>query len=263
MPQSDKTAVLNQIIAGLPPAAVAFSGGVDSSLLASVVYEVQGKEALALTIDSIFVPRSEIADAVRVAAEIGIEHRILSSDTPDDTILSNPRNRCYHCKKTMFGRLLAAAREMGREILLDGTNLDDLGDHRPGLDAVKELKIRSPLLEAELTKAEIRERSRQRGLSTSENPSMACLASRIPYGESITEAGLGMVEAAEGYLQGLGFAGLRVRKHGCIARIELLPQDRLRFIDLELMERVSRKLKQIGFSYVTLDLDGYRTGSLN
>jgi len=260
---TEKRDHLFHIIQELPGSAVAFSGGVDSTLLASVVHEVQGTEAVALTVDSAFVSRSEMDGAFWAAAEIGITHQVITLKEIDEQILANPTDRCYHCKKVIFGRLLETAHKMGKQVLLEGTNLDDLDDYRPGLKAVKELEVRSPLLEAQLTKEEIRQLSRSRGLSTWKHVSMACLASRIPYNDLITPESLQMVEQAESFLKTMGLKGLRVRKHGSIARIEVSADERSLFFDLTLMETVSRELKKIGFQFVTLDLEGYRTGSLN
>lgn len=263
MSLTEKFEHLKQIIKSLPPAAVAFSGGVDSSLLASVLYEIQGEQSVALTVDSIFASRAEMDEALKVAREIGIQHRVIQLDKMDSAILANPPDRCYHCKKVIFGNLLKIAGDLEITTLLDGSNLDDLEDYRPGHKAVNELKVKSPLLEAGLTKADIRELSRERGLSTWNRPSMACLASRIPYQHLITPENLKMIEQAETIITELGFSSFRVRKHGEVARIELDPADRSRFVDPDLMDRVSQELKTIGFKFVALDLEGYRTGSLN
>lgn len=260
---TEKSERLNQIIRSLPPAAVAFSGGVDSSLLSSVVYGIQGEKAVALTIDSIFASRAEMEEAVAVAGEIGIDHRVITIEEMDSTVLANPSDRCYHCKKTIFGRMLSYAETMGKKVLLEGSNLDDLDDYRPGLKAIRELTVKSPLLEAGLTKEEIRQLSRERGLPTWNRPSMACLASRIPYRDRITADDLQMVEKAEAFLREKEFTGFRVRKHGTLARIEVSPGDRSRFIDLSLMDSITRAFKKMGFTFVALDLEGYRTGSLN
>ncbi len=260
---TEKSAHLNEIIKALPPAVIAFSGGVDSSFLSSVVYQIQGKKAVALTVDSIFSSRTEMEEAVQVAAEIGIRHQVIAIGEMDSTVLANPSDRCYHCKKNIFGLLLERADSLNKSVLLDGSNLDDMDDYRPGLKALKELKIKSPLLEAELTKEDIRQLSKERGLSTWNHPSMACLASRIPYQDLITADSLKMVERAEAFLKAQGFTNFRVRKHGLLARIEVPPEDRSRFIDLSLMETVTQAFKKIGFKFVALDLEGYRTGSLN
>ncbi|MBT4268302.1 MAG: ATP-dependent sacrificial sulfur transferase LarE [Deltaproteobacteria bacterium] len=260
---TDKMDHLRQIIKMLPSSAVAFSGGVDSALLASVLLEVQGDQALALTVDSIFASREEMEDAINFATEIGIEHQMIALDEMDDSVMANPVDRCYHCKKKVFSTLLETAQALGRNILLDGSNLDDLDDYRPGMKAIKELGVKSPFLEAQLTKAEIRKFSKARGLSIWNKPSMACLASRIPYDDPITSESLRMVETAEKYLITRGLIRFRVRKHGNLARIEVSPEERPLFFDLTLMEEVSSELKKIGFRFVALDLQGYRTGSLN
>jgi len=263
MDLTDKMDHLRHILKTIPSAAVAFSGGVDSALLASVLLEVQGDQALALTIDSIFASRTEMEDAINFATEIGIDHRMIALDDLDDAVLKNPVDRCYHCKKKVFSKLLETAHALDRTVLLDGSNLDDLDDYRPGMKAIEELEVRSPLLEARLTKAEIREISRERGLSTWNKVSMACLATRIPYDDPITAENLRMVETAEKYLITRGLTRFRVRKHGNLARIEVSPEERPLFFNLTLMEEVSSELKKIGFRFVALDLQGYRTGSLN
>ncbi|MFH2132073.1 MAG: ATP-dependent sacrificial sulfur transferase LarE, partial [bacterium] len=202
-------------------------------------------------------------DAVRVAAEIGIDHRIIPLQNMDETILGNPVDRCYHCKTVVFSKLQEIARALGRTVLLDGSNLDDLDDYRPGLKAKEELGVRSPFLEARLTKADIRQLSRSRGLSTWNKPSMACLASRIPHHDPITSESLRMVETAESFLKNLGLKQFRVRKHGDLARIEVSAGERPLFFNPTLMETVSRELKKTGFRFVALDLEGFQSGSLN
>ena len=263
MELTDKLNRLSEVLKALPSSAIAFSGGVDSTLLASMARALHGEQALALTVDSMFVSRSEMEEAVKIAAGIGIEHQMITLQKIDGNILANPTDRCYHCKTAVFGKLLEIARNQGKNNLLDGTNLDDLGDYRPGLKAMQELGVKSPFLEAQLTKADIRLLSQARGLSTWDKPSMACLASRIPYDDPITSENLSMVEKAESFLIKQGLSQFRVRKHGNLARIEVSPEDRPRFFDLSLMEKVSLELKNLGFRFVALDLEGYRTGSLN
>lgn len=243
--------------------AVAFSGGVDSTLLLFAAREALGPDrVLAVTARSHTLPGRELARAQATARELGVPYLELEIDELADPVFrSNPPDRCYHCKK---GRL----REMGREAgargfatIVEGTNRDDLSDYRPGLKATEEAGARSPLLEAGLGKAEIRELSRDFGLVGWDRPAAACLASRIPYGEEITSERLHMVEEAEDYLADLGFAPVRVRHHGELARIEVAPGDRARLLTLS--DEVGQRLAALGFKFVALDLAGYRTGSLN
>jgi uncharacterized protein len=242
---------------------VAFSGGVDSSFLCHAAAAALGEGAVAFTILSPMLPQSEVDQARGIAAQVGIRHVLLEEPEIDEEVAANPRERCYYCKKREFGRILAAAREQGIGTVLDGSNLDDLGDYRPGLKALEELGIMSPLREAGLTKAEIRALSRRFNLPTWDKPAFACLASRIPYGERIDEEKLARVEKAEDALRSRGFRQFRVRSHGDIARIEVAPEERRRFFDESLLDGVSQSLKSLGFTYVALELEGYAMGSLN
>jgi uncharacterized protein len=254
---------LLRLIADRGGAAVAFSGGVDSSFLCHVAAVTLGPKAVAITVVSPMLPKSEIDCARRVAEQIGIEHILIEESEIDDKVAANPKERCYFCKKLEFGAILEAARERGIYTVLDGSNRDDLTDYRPGLKALKELRIFSPLREAGLTKAEIRELSRRFNLPTWNKPPFACLASRIPYGERIDRDKLRRVERAEDHLRETGFRQFRVRSHGDIARIEVAPEERHRFFDEALMDRVSRNFKSYGFLYVSLELEGYVMGNLN
>jgi uncharacterized protein len=209
------------------------------------------------------LPKSEIEWARTVARKTGIEHIYIEESEIDDEVAKNPRNRCYFCKKIEFGRILEAAKERGVSTVLDGSNHDDLSDYRPGLRAISELRISSPLREAELTKAEIRELSRRFDLPTWDKPAFACLASRIPYGEGIDKEKLARIERAEDFLRSSGFRQFRVRSHGDIARIEAAPEERRRFFDEALLDTISRSLKSFGFLYVAFELEGYVMGSLN
>ncbi|MGE5633247.1 MAG: ATP-dependent sacrificial sulfur transferase LarE [Caulobacteraceae bacterium] len=203
-------------------------------------------------------------DAESVTRGTAMEHIFMNMDVMSiGGFRDNPPDRCYHCKKAIFGRIKEEAAKYGIEIILDGTNSDDDNDYRPGMKALKELGVKSPLKECGLGKSEIREYSRQLGLGTWDKPSMACLASRIPYNESITLEKLKLVEKAEMYLQQEGFRQFRVRCHGNIARIEIAPAEMPKILDLDIMKSINDELKAIGFSYVTLDMQGYRTGSLN
>lgn len=242
--------------------AVAFSGGVDSTLLLAVAHEQLGSKALALTADSTFVPQRELEEAVAFCNEHGIRQVVYTSNELEvEGIADNPPNRCYLCKRHLFGRFLEIARENGCAFVAEGSNLDDSADFRPGFQAVRELGVKSPLLSAGLTKQDIRDISREMALPTWNKQSYACLASRFPYGDLIDGEKLGMVDAAEQLLLDLGFTCARVRIHNTIARIEVLPDQ----FDLAMRNRqaIANRFAEIGFDYTTLDLQGYRTGSMN
>ena len=245
-------------------AAVAFSSGVDSTFLLRVAHEELGENVVAVTARSHSFPKRELDEAAAFCAREGVRHEIIDSEELDiPGFAENPPDRCYHCKKALFGKLVAFAQANGLAAVLEGSNMDDDGDYRPGRRAIMELGIRSPLHDAGLTKAEIRVLSKRMGLPTADKPSFACLASRFPYGERITAAGLERVERAEQWLMdaGLGLAQLRVRSHGDMARIEVPPADIPRLATRA--EEIAAALKSFGFAYVALDLQGYRTGSLN
>jgi uncharacterized protein len=263
MTLDEKYERLLEIIAAQGSAAVAFSGGVDSSFLCHAAAAALGDKAVAITVVSPMLPRSEIDGAGEIAARIGITHFLIEEPEIDEEVAANPRERCYFCKKKEFGNILQAARNRGIAVVLDGSNMDDLGDYRPGLKALEELRILSPLREAELTKGEIRELSRRFDLPTWDKPAFACLASRIPYGERIDREKLSRVEKAEDTLRALGFRQFRVRSHGGIARIEVAPEERRRFFDETLLDSVSRTFKSYGFLYVALELEGYVMGNMN
>ncbi len=253
---------LKDIIGEMDSALVAFSGGVDSTLLLSLASEDLGGKVVAVTANSEIFSRKEVSQAVKLAKEAGVKHRLVESgELNNENFLSNPSNRCYYCKKEIFSGLWKLAREEGCRYLLDGANAADLEDFRPGIQAVQELDIKSPLQEAGLTKEEIRELSRWYRLPTADKPSMACLASRIPYGRRIIKEELKQVEAAEEYLQERGTGQVRVRHYGEIARIEVMPEEMSRM--LKDREKIVRKFKELGFVYVTLDLQGFRSGSMN
>ena len=243
-------------------AAVAFSSGVDSTFLLRVAHEVLGDRVIAVTARSRSFPKRELDEAMAFCAREGVRHEIIDSEELDiPGFVANPPDRCYHCKKALFGKLIAFAQMNGLAAVLEGSNVDDDGDYRPGLRAIRELGVRSPLHGAGLTKAEIRALSREMGLPTWNKPSFACLASRFPYGEEITEERLGRVERAEQFLMDLGFGQVRVRSHGDMARIEVPPADIPRIAARA--EEIAAALQSFGFAYVALDLQGYRTGSLN
>lgn len=245
-------------------AVVAFSGGVDSSLLVAVAHDALGEATLGVTALSPLMPREEMDRAKITAESLGIRWRTVSPVNLDDPIfLKNPSDRCYHCKKIIFGKILEVAAEEGAPFVLDGSNTDDLKDYRPGLLALKELGIRSPYLELGISKAEVRAIARWRGLPNWNSPSAACLASRIPYGESITRERLERIGRAESSLRRLGFGQIRVRDHGALARIELIGEEFERLIHEGIRDLMTRCCREAGYRYVTLDLEGYRTGSLN
>lgn len=255
---------LKNRIASAGKAAIAFSGGVDSVFLLYAAKEALGDQVLALTVSLHAVPRRELQEAEDFCRQHGIRYRIETADEFSiEGFADNPPNRCYLCKKTLFQMMLDAAAAEGFEILMEGSNLDDQGDYRPGLRALQELEIQSPLKETGFTKEEIRKMSRMLGLPTWEKPSMACLASRFVYGERITPEKMAMVEQAEEYLAELGFVQRRVRMHGSLARIELLLQDIPAMMEESRYKRVQKRLSELGFSYVTLDLKGFESGSMN
>lgn len=258
-----KYEALKKYINKLDNAAVALSGGVDSSLLAKVCFDVLGDHSIAITIVSPMLSKKELVDAQRVASVIGIRHILLPEKEIESEVRQNPVNRCYFCKKIEFGLVIDEAKRYGVKQVLDGSNADDISDYRPGAKAAKELQVKSPLQVVGLTKNEIRELSRMFSLPTSNKPAFACLASRIPYGEEITGEKLERIEKAEVFLQSLGFREMRVRSHDTIARIEVAPTEREKLFDTELMDRVSQKLKSYGFLYVCMELEGYSLGSLN
>ncbi len=258
---------LKAYIQTLGSLAVAFSGGVDSAYLSDVAHEVLGGRMVAVTARSALFPEREYRESEAFCREKGIRQlTVLSDELETETFRRNPKNRCYLCKKDLFRKILALAEKEGIGYVAEGSNMDDLGDYRPGLQAVAELGIVSPLREAGLTKQEIRDLSEKRALPTWNKPSFACLASRFVYGETITRERLNRVGAAEQLLLDLGFRQMRVRVHGEVsetARIEVLPEDIGRFAEEQLRQKVWAGLKALGFAYVTLDLQGYRTGSMN
>ena len=259
----EKYEKLKSVILSYDKVAVAYSGGVDSTLLAKVSYDVLHENAIAITLVSPMNAKSEMKDAEDFAHEIGIKHyQILDKDVEPE-VLANPTNRCYFCKKIEFTKILEKANECGIKTVFDGSNMDDLSDYRPGLQALSELKVVSPLREAELTKSDIRQLSKQLGLRSWEKPALACLGSRVPYGEKITLEKLSKIDRSEDFLRSLGLVQFRVRSHDDMARIEIAPDERSKLFDTELLDKISATLKSFGYLYVCFELEGYKTGSLN
>ena len=243
---------------------IAFSGGVDSTFLAKAAHMALGDKAIAVTARSPSYPKAELEEACRLARLIGIKHLLIDTDEVlDSNYAANPPNRCYFCKINLFGKLKPLAQELGVRHILHGANADDLNDFRPGTQAAKEQGALAPLAELGFTKEEIRQLSRWLGLPTWNKPSFACLSSRFPYGSQITPEKLRQVEEAEDFLRQHGFKVFRVRHHDTLARIEVPPEDFHRFLDNEFRTALIKRFREIGFLFVTLDLSGFRSGSMN
>ena len=260
----EKTQRLENYLKELGGVAVAFSSGVDSTFLLKTAHDVLGERAIAVTARSCSFPARELNEARAFCEAQKIEHIIVDSEELSiEGFAQNPKNRCYLCKRELFSKIINIAKEHGISYIAEGSNTDDNGDYRPGLTAVAELGVKSPLREAELSKAEIRELSKEMGLPTWDKQSFACLSSRFVYGETITEEKLSMVDKAEQKLLDLGFHQVRVRIHGNIARIEIDRSQLAEIVKPEIAQPLAEYLHELGFLYVSLDLDGYKTGSMN
>jgi uncharacterized protein len=264
MNQNEKLQKLKMYIKPLEKMVVAFSGGVDSSFLLKVAHDLLGEGVLAVTARSSTYPEREYKEAVEFAQKYGINHKIIVSEELDvEGFSENPPDRCYLCKKELFAKIKKIASENEVKYVAEGSNIDDLQDYRPGFRAVEEFSILSPLREVGLTKNEIRSLSKDMGLKTWDKPSFACLSSRFPYGNKITEQKLGMVDKAEQFLLDLGFRQVRVRHHDTIARIEVYESEIQKIIEVDYRKKIDDKFKEIGFKYTAIDIMGYRTGSMN
>lgn len=257
-----KVEKVHQLLQEMDKVIVAYSGGIDSTLVLKMAHDVLGENALGITAISASMPEREQEESVSIARQIGARLELITSDETDDArYLANAPDRCFFCKSNVYDHMVVYAQEHGYDAILDGTNADDAGDHRPGRQAAREHGVRSPLLEAGITKEEIRELGRQYGLPNWDKPAAACLSSRVPYGTMISIPMLGQIDHAEQTLRDLGFRQLRVRHHDQIARIEVEAQDLPKV--LEKRDQIVTRFKELGYLYVTLDLAGFRSGSMN
>jgi pyridinium-3,5-biscarboxylic acid mononucleotide sulfurtransferase len=260
----EKEQKLFAALAGMQRVIVAFSGGTDSAYLAWAANRVLGGNAIAITADSASLPESHKRDAEAFVQRFGIAHEyIVTNEFDNPDYVRNDPNRCFHCKDELFTRLAEVGRERGFDHIIYGVNVDDLGDYRPGQNAARQHQVAAPLADAGLTKAEIRELSRAVDLPTWDRPASACLSSRIPYGTPVTIQNIKTVETGEEEIKALGFRQFRVRFHGEVVRLEVAPEEMEKALNLEMARRFTKIFKDLGFKYVTLDLEGYRQGSLN
>lgn len=261
--ENPKYSRLLDYLKNLDSAAVAFSGGVDSSFLLAAGKKALGNKIIGITVDSPALPRYELDDARKLANSLKVQHVVIQSDEIETEVKQNPVNRCYFCKKIEFGSIQEEAKRLGINVVLDGSNADDLKDYRPGMKATNELQVLSPLLEIGITKEEIRQFSKDLGLFTWDKPAYACLFSRIPYGQEIKIEDLKKVELSEKYLIDKGFKTIRVRCHNDLARIEVAKTERSKLVEEPLATEIATTLKSFGFKFVSIDIQGYRMGSFN
>ncbi|MCR1935390.1 ATP-dependent sacrificial sulfur transferase LarE [Clostridium tepidum] len=259
---NDKYNNLINYLKDLKSVAVAFSGGVDSTLLLKAAKEALGDNAISITIVSPYIPKWEIKEAKELVDKIGIKSYFIEVPMLEE-IRYNPEDRCYICKKSVFNKIKYLAKEKGIKYIVDGTNADDTKDYRPGMRALKELEVKSPLLENSINKEEIRILSKELKLDTWDKPAYACLLSRIPYKQEIKKEDLIRIEKAEVYMMKLGFRAVRVRSHEDLARIEVPQHLRVKLFNESILDKISKEFKKLGFKYVTVDIEGYRMGSLN
>ena len=262
MIRSEKLDHLKSLLRQKGRIAIAFSGGTDSTFLLAVAAGVLGENVVAITVKSPYIPQWEVDEALETARHFKVNHRLLKVPVPE-SVKNNPTDRCYLCKKQVFTLILAEAEKIGFSQVADGTNADDTGDYRPGMRALAELGVNSPLLECGITKKEVRELSKAMGLATHDKPAYACLLTRIPYNTSYSEEELTRIEKAEEFLIRSGIRAIRVRHHGTIARIEADPSDFQRLFANDMREKVVTRFRELGYEHVTIDLDGYHMGSYN